>query len=213
VAIDVKICGVNDRAGLDASLRHGARMIGFNFFPKSPRFVTTGQVAALSQVVPDDVERFGVTVDADDAMLEQVIAAARLSVVQLHGHEGPDRAAAIRERFGVKVMKVIRVSEAPDLDAVAAFEPVADLIMFDAKPPKGATRPGGNAVAFDWRLLSGRRWRRPWLLSGGLDPDNLRQAVEISGARAADVASGVESAPGVKDPERIKAFLQEASSL
>ncbi|MBC6440801.1 MAG: phosphoribosylanthranilate isomerase [Rhodospirillales bacterium] len=213
MAIGVKICGLNDNEGLDAARRYGARMVGFNFFLKSPRFVDTEQVRPLAERVGPDVERVGVTVDPDDDLLSRIVPAAKLSIVQFHGNESPERVADVRERYRVRALKVIRISEAADLEPVAYYEHVADFIMFDTKPPKGATRPGGNAVAFDWRLLSGRSWRRPWLLSGGLNPDNLRQAVELTGATFADVASGVESAPGKKDPAMIRAFMDEAAAL
>ena len=213
MAIAAKICGLNDATGLDAALRHGARMIGFNGFPASPRYVVPEQLAGLAQRVPDHVERVGVMVDPDDATLETWVRAGRLSLVQLHGNESVARVEAIHERFGVKVMKVIRIAEAPDLDGVAAYEPVADWLMFDAKPPREATRPGGNAVAFDWRLLAGRTWQRPWLLAGGLDVGNVKEAVDLAGARFVDVSSGVESKPGVKDPALIRAFLETVRDL
>ena len=213
MAVEAKICGLRSPEAVAAALNHGARMVGFVFFPASPRHVSLDRAAALSRSVGDDVERVGVTVDADDDLLRRAIAAARLSVVQLHGRETPRRVADVRERFGVRTMKVARVSAAEDLDAAAVFEPVADLLMFDAKPSRGATRPGGNAAAFDWRLLTGRTWRRPWLLSGGLDADNVGQAVELTGARAVDVSSGVESAPGVKDPALVGAFLERVAAL
>ncbi|MDA1072161.1 MAG: phosphoribosylanthranilate isomerase, partial [Proteobacteria bacterium] len=159
------------------------------------------------------VERVGVMVDPDDATLETWVRAGRLSIVQLHGNEPVARVEAVRERFGVKVMKVIRIAEAADLDGVAAYEPVADWLMFDAKPPREATRPGGNAVAFDWRLLAGRTWQRPWLLAGGLDVGNVKEAATLTGARFVDVSSGVESRPGVKDPALIRAFLETVRDL
>jgi phosphoribosylanthranilate isomerase len=213
MAVAAKICGLNDRASLDAAVRHGARYVGFIAFPKSPRHVAPDEAAALAAHVPETVERVGVLVDPDDAMLEAYIRAARLSIVQLHGHETPARIDAIRERFGVRAMKVIRVAGPEDLGAVSEYEPVADLLMFDAKPPREATRPGGNAVAFDWKVLAGRTWRRPWMLSGGLDAGNVKQAVEITGARIVDTSSGVEDAPGVKNPEKIRDFLRIARDL
>jgi phosphoribosylanthranilate isomerase len=213
MAVAAKICGLNTQEGLDAALRHGAAMVGFNFFARSPRFVTAEQAESLSAHVPQQVERVGVMVDPDDALLRQAITSGNLSMVQLHGLEDARRAADVRERFEVKVMKVIRVSQPSDLDQVPAFEPVVDYLMFDAKPPKDATRPGGNAVAFDWRILAGRTWRRPWLLSGGLDVGNVRQAVDVTGARFVDVASGVESAAGRKDPALIRAFLEETRAI
>lgn len=211
--IGSKICGLSSHEGLDAALKYGAAMVGFNFFANSPRFVTWDQAASLSAKVSPGVERFGVMVDPDDDFLGQAIAAGNLSVVQLHGSEDAQRVAAVRDQFGVKVMKVIRISEPSDLEQVKAFEPVSDLLMFDAKPPKGATRPGGNAVAFDWRILAGKSWKRPWLLSGGLDARNVRQAVEITGAGFVDVASGVENATGAKDPAMIREFLEEVRSI
>jgi len=213
MAVAAKICGINDPAALDAALRHGARMVGFNSFAKSPRYVTPDQAAQLAARVPEEIERVGVMVDPTDAELERFIRAGRLTVVQLHGYESPARVAAIRETHGVKAMKVIRVATPEDLEAVAAFEPVADLLMFDAKPPREATRPGGNAVAFDWRVLAGRTWRRPWLLSGGIDAANVAKAVEITGARTVDVASGVEDRPGVKSAAKIREFLEVARGL
>ena len=213
MAVDAKICGLSSAPAVAAALDHGARMVGFVFFPGSPRHVSFEQAAALSRPIGPEVERVGVMTDPDDDLLRRAIAAGRLSVVQLHGGETPRRVAEIRERFGAKVMKVVRVSGSDDLDRAAGFEPVADLLMFDSKPPRGATRPGGNAVAFDWRLLAGRAWRRPWLLSGGLDPDNVGRAVELTGARAVDVSSGVESAPGVKDPALIGTFLERVAAL
>lgn len=213
MALAVKICGLGDAPGLEAAIRHGARYVGFVFFAASPRHLSFERVRALAARVPGDVERVGVVVDGDDDLLARVVAAADPDILQLHGGEAPGRAATIRARFGVKVMKVIRVASAADLDGAAAFEEAADMLMFDARPPPGASRPGGNATAFDWRLLTGRRWRRPWLLSGGLDAGNLAQAVAASGARAVDVSSGVERAPGRKDPARIRAFLERAASL
>lgn len=213
MAVAVKICGLADAAGLDAAIRHGARYVGFVFFAASPRHLSFERARALAARVPAHVERVGVVVDAGDDALAQAVAAAELHVLQLHGDEDRRRAAAIGARFGVRTMKVVRVAQAADLDAAAAFEEAVDMLMFDARAPRGATRPGGNATAFDWRLLAGRRWRRPWLLSGGLDAGNLARAVAVSGAAAVDVSSGVERAPGRKDPERIRAFLERAATL
>lgn len=213
MAVAVKICGLADAAGLDAAIRHGARYVGFVFFAASPRHLSFERARALAARVPAHVERVGVVVDAGDDALAQAVAAAGLNVLQLHGGEDRRRAAAIGARFGVRTMKVVRVAQAADLDAAAAFEEAVDMLMFDARAPRGATRPGGNATAFDWRLLAGRRWRRPWLLSGGLDAGNLARAVAVSGAAAVDVSSGVERAPGRKDPERIRAFLERAAAL
>ncbi len=208
MTIDAKICGLGSTEALDAAVRHGARFVGFMFFEKSPRYLTTDAARTLGARVPDGVGKVGVFADPDDMALERAIAAAGLTMIQLHGQEDPKRLADIRERFGVDIMKVIRVADANDLTGVSDYEPLVEWLMFDAKPPKGATRPGGNAVAFDWRLLAGRTWKRPWMLAGGLDVDNVREAVGLTGASCVDASSGVESAPGVKDPQKIKDFLE-----
>ncbi len=213
MAVDTKICGITSAEALDAAVAHRARFVGLNFFEKSPRFVSMEEARALAARVPGAVGKVGVFVDPDDMLLEGAIAAAGLSMVQLHGQEAPERAADIRTRFGVDIMKVIKVSEADDLEAVAGYEPVAEWLMFDTKPPKGATLPGGNAIAFDWRLMAGRSFRRPWMLAGGLDPENVAEAVNLTGARCVDVSSGVESAPGVKDPEKVRIFLDKVRRL
>jgi len=213
MAVDAKICGVNSAEAVDASVKGGARFVGFNFFPKSPRYVSPDAARALVARVPERIGTVGVFVDPDDDALRQAIAAAGLTMVQLHGMEDPKRVAEVRAGFGIDVMKVIRVAGPDDLAPVPEYEPVADWLMFDAKPPKGATRPGGNAVAFDWRVLAGKSWQRPWMLSGGLDVANVAQAVRITGARCVDTASGVETAPGVKDPAKIGAFLEALKGL
>jgi len=213
MAVDAKICGLKTSDAADAAVRHGARFVGFNFFPNSPRYIGFDAVRSLAARVPERIGKVGVFVDPDDQMISQAIDAAGLSMVQLHGSEDPKRAADIRERFAVDVMKVIRVAGPDDLADVPAFEPVADWLMFDSKPPKGATRPGGNAVAFDWRILAGKTWQRPWMLSGGLDASNVAEAVRLTGARSVDVSSGVETAPGVKDPRIIRTFLETLKGL
>ena len=161
-------------------------------------------------MLPDSIVPVALAVDPDDALIAEIDAQAGVSMYQLHGSETPERVADIKARTGKRVMKAIKVSEAADLDAANAYIDVADMILFDAKPPADMTNalPGGNAVSFDWTILSGRSWPLPWMLSGGLDPDNVADAIRISGATAVDVSSGVESAPGVKDPTRISAFLK-----
>lgn len=213
MAVDTKICGIRSAEAMDAAIAHGTRFVGLNFFEKSPRFVSMDAARALAGRVPEAVGKVGVFVDPDDTLLEGAIAAAGLSMVQLHGREDAKRAADVRARFGVDVMKVIKVSQAEDFDAVANYEPVVDWLMFDTKPPKGATLPGGNAIAFDWRLMAGRSFGRPWMLAGGLEPENVAEAVSLTGARCVDVSSGVESAPGVKDPEKIRSFLNTVRDL
>jgi len=206
----VKICGVNDAAGFDAAVAAGADLIGFVFFSPSPRAVTPAEAAALSARADGGPERVGLFVDPDDALLEAVLAALSLDVIQLHGEETPARAAAIRARFGLPVMKALGVAVPADLDALAGYAPVVDRFLLDAKPPPGAALPGGNAAAFDWRLVAGAAIPRPWLLAGGLTPDNVAEARWQSGAPGVDVSSGVERARGVKDPARIAAFVAAA---
>ncbi len=215
MALEAKICGLSTPETLDVAVAEGAALVGFVFFPRSPRNVTLEQAAALARRVPERVRRTALTVDADDAFLRQLVRQVPLELLQLHGSETPARVAAIRELTGKPVMKVIHLAEAADLDLVAPYLPVADRLMFEAKPPAAMKNalPGGNALAFDWTLLSGRRFPRPWMLAGALKAENLKEAVTVTGARAVDVSSGVESAPGVKDPARIRAFLQAAREL
>jgi phosphoribosylanthranilate isomerase len=206
----VKICGVNDAAGFDAAVAAGADFIGFVFYPPSPRAVTPAEAAALSARAAGGPVRVGLFVDPDDALIASVLAALPLGLIQLHGAEDPARCAAIRTRFGLPVMKALGVAEPADLDALAAFAPVVDRFLLDAKPPPGATLPGGNAAAFDWRLTAGRTIPRPWLLAGGLTPETVAEAIRQSGAPGVDVSSGVERARGVKDPAKIAAFVAAA---
>jgi phosphoribosylanthranilate isomerase len=212
MAVAVKICGINSGAALAAALAAGADMIGLVFYPRSPRYVTPAQAGELAAAAKGRAERVGVVVDPDDALLEAILAAAPLDLLQLHGDETPARLNEIRRRFGVAVMKAIRIAAAGDLAQAELYRGAADRLMFDGKAPtslKGAM-PGGNRVSFDWAMLKGREVGSPWILSGGLDPDNVGQAIRASGARAVDVSSGVEDAPGHKDPHRIAAFLAAA---
>jgi phosphoribosylanthranilate isomerase len=209
---DVKICGVADDAALDAALRGGARFIGLVFFPKSPRHLSLERAASLAARARGRVEVVAVTVNADDAFLAALSQTVRPDYLQLHGAESPVRAAAARP-FALKgVIKSLSVATPADLSEAAAYAPVSDWLLFDAKPPPGATLPGGNGAAFDWTILKGFKSPRPWLLSGGLDARNVGRALTASGASALDVSSGVESAPGVKDPGEILAFLAAAGA-
>lgn len=212
MATRVKICGLNDAAQVAAAVAAGASYLGFNFFPKSPRYVTPDQAAALAVDVPTGVCKVALAVDAGDALWDQITAAAPLDMLQLHGAETPARVAQVKARYGLPVMKVIGVAEAADVARVDAYVGVADQILVDAKAPKDAVLPGGNGLTFDWRLLNGRRWAVPWMLAGGLTPENVAEAVARTGAAQVDVSSGVESAPGVKDPARMAAFLLAAQS-
>lgn len=210
MAVDVKVCGLTTPEAVRAATAGGARFIGLVFFPPSPRAVTIEAAAALAALAPPHVIRVGLFVDAEDERIAQVLAAVPLDLLQLHGQETPERVAATRARFGRPVMKAIALETAEDLAAVAVYQAVADWLLFDARPPRGAVLPGGNARPFDWSLLAGRHWTRPWMLAGGLDADNLATAVAISGARTVDVSSGIEDAPGRKSPAKIEAFLKAA---
>ncbi len=215
MAIEVKICGINSTLALEAAVKGGAELLGFNFYPPSPRAVSPDEAAQLAAKVPPGVARVGLFVDPDDDALAATLARVPLDLLQLHGAETPKRAAEIRARFGRPVMKVIKVAQAEDLAPAADYLEVAERLMFDTKPPKGRkdALPGGNAVAFDWQLLAGRSWPRPWMLAGGLTADNLADAVNATGARRVDLSSGVEDAPGVKNPAKIAAFLAAAKAL
>jgi phosphoribosylanthranilate isomerase len=209
-----KICGINSPAAAVAAAAGGAAHIGLVFFPPSPRSVTSEQAAELARLVPERVGRVGLFVDPADDQLEAVLSRVPLTMLQLHGRETPERIAAIKRRVGLKVMKAIGVAEPDDLDGAAPYLGVADWLLFDAKPPKGpGALPGGNARAFDWRILAGRRWPLPWMLSGGLTAGTLAEAVRITGAPVVDVSSGVEDRPGVKNPDRIRAFLEASARL
>lgn len=215
MTVDAKICGVSDRAAIDASVAGGARYVGFVFFPRSPRHLTPAEAADLCALLPDGVIPVALAVDPDDGLIADIDGIPGIAMFQLHGGETPARVAFIKARTGKRVMKAVKVSAAADLDAANAYLDVADMLLFDAKPPADMANalPGGNAVSFDWTILSGRSWSIPWMLSGGLDPDNVAAAIRISGAPAVDVSSGVESVPGMKDPRRIAAFLKAVKEV
>ncbi|MFD1795612.1 phosphoribosylanthranilate isomerase [Paracoccus aurantiacus] len=206
----VKICGLTRPEHVAAAVEAGAAFVGFVFFPKSPRNVSAEVAAALAADVPAGVARVGLFVDPDDQMLDDVLAKVPLDIIQLHGGETPDRVAELRARTGLPVMKAVGVAGPEDLDALWDYGLVADMILVDAKPPKDAELPGGNGLSFDWRLLVGRKFLRPWMLAGGLTPENVAEAVRLTGAQAVDVSSGVEAAPGIKDPARIRSFIDAA---
>ncbi len=208
--VGVKICGITSDEAMDAAVEAGADYVGLVFFPPSPRAVSPERAAELSELLPDDVAKVGLFVDPSDALLDQVLTRVRLDLLQFHGTEPPERLEAVRLEYGLPVMKMIPVAGPDDLAAAEAYLTVADRLLFDARPPRDALLPGGNALAFDWSLLKGRRWSLPWMLAGGLTPANVAEAVRISGATAVDVSSGVETAPGVKDPALIRAFIAAA---
>ena len=211
--VRAKICGLSTPDTLAAAIRNGASHVGFVFFAKSPRNVDPDQAAALATLVPEDVTRVGVFVNPEEALLARAITTGGLGAVQLHGDETPERAAAIRDRYGVEVWKAVPVKRRADLAAARAYAGAADRILYDAKTPDNAALPGGMGVRFDWRLLEEFAHPLPWALSGGLDIRNITEAVTISGARLLDVSSGVETAPGVKDVDKIAAFLVSVARL
>jgi phosphoribosylanthranilate isomerase len=215
MSVAAKICGLKTPDTVAAAVDGDAALVGFNFYGRSPRYVDPAAANQLAARVPASVRKVGVIVDESDARIAEILAACDLDLLQLHGSETPERAAAIRARFGKQVIKAISVSAAADLDRAASYEGVADYLMFDAKPPKAmaGALPGGNALSFDWTLLAGRTFRLPWLLAGGLTPDNLIDAVRISGAPMVDVSSGVEDRPGEKNVSKIKAFLDASKRL
>lgn len=208
--VDVKICGLTTPGAVKAASAGGAKYIGFVFFPPSPRSVKPAIAAELGGYAKPGILRVGLVVDADDELLAEIVASAHLDRLQLHGRETPDRVAEVRRRFGLGVIKALPIAGPDDVAAAHAYEDVADMLLFDAKAPEGADRPGGNALSFDWDLLVAERWRRPWMLAGGLTAANLAEAVQRSGARALDVSSGVEDQPGVKSVLKIEEFLRIA---
>lgn len=208
--VSVKFCGLRRPADVDAAAAAGARYVGFTFFPKSPRNVDIPQAAALAVLVPDGICKVALTVNATDADLDALLAAVPIDMLQLHGSETPERVSHIKAKFGLPVMKAVGVADAEDLAALDTYARVADQILVDAKPPRGADLPGGNGLSFDWRLIAGRRWSVPWMLAGGLTPDNVAEAIRATGTRQVDVSSGIESAAGVKDAGLMAQFSAAA---
>jgi phosphoribosylanthranilate isomerase len=206
----VKICGLSTALTLDAALEAGADMVGFVFFSKSPRHIDWATARALGRHAEGRAKIVALSVDSDDDTLKRIVVALSPDLLQLHGSETPARVKEISERFGRSTMKAIGVATRADLAAAKAYEGVADILLIDAKPPKDAVLPGGNGRPFDWSLTRDFHAPVPWLLSGGLGPDNVEAAIALSGARGVDVSSGVESAPGVKDPAKIRAFVAAA---
>ncbi|MBL6598672.1 MAG: phosphoribosylanthranilate isomerase [Alphaproteobacteria bacterium] len=208
--VEVKICGLNTSEAVAAAHAGGASHIGFIFYPPSPRAVSPERAGEIAKSAPPTVARVAVFVDPTDAEIEAVVAALAPTMLQLHGSETPERVREVKQRFGLAVMKAIRVSTVEDIQAATVYDGIADALLFDAKPPKNAEGmlPGGNGLAFDWTLLATYKGKTPWFLSGGLDMNNLAQAMEISGAQAIDLSSGVEDRPGVKNVEKIGAFLR-----
>ncbi len=206
----VKICGLRSRAEVGAAVDAGASYVGFVFFPPSPRHLTIADARWVIPSVPEGLVRVALTVDATDETLEALLAAVPVDMLQLHGQETPERVAEVRQRFARPVMKAVGIAGEADLPALVAYSSVADQILVDARPPRDASIPGGNGIAFDWGLIRGRRWKRPWMLAGGLTPANVAEAVRLTGAEQVDVSSGVESRPGYKDAGLVADFVRSA---
>ncbi|MGY3439030.1 MULTISPECIES: phosphoribosylanthranilate isomerase [unclassified Marinovum] len=209
--IRTKICGLTRPQDVAAAVQAGATYLGFNFFPKSPRYVDPATARDLALEVPPGVAKVVLVVNPDDDLLDAITGVVPVDMIQLHGKETPERVAEIKARYGLPVIKVLGVADADDLAPLDTYGRVADQLLIDAKPPKNAVLPGGNGLTFDWRLIAGRRWPVPWMLAGGLTPDNVAEAIAMTGARQVDVASGVESAPGIKDAAMMAAFVAAAT--
>lgn len=210
MTIQVKICGLSTFDSVRVAVKAGADYIGFVLFNRSPRFVTPRRAAELGGCARNGTSKVGLVVDADDSDLDAAVSQGNFDMLQLHGNETPERIAEIRAKFGLPVIKALAIADASDVAASHAYEQAADMLLFDARPPADADRPGGNAVCFDWRLLSAQSWPIPWMLAGGLNAENLQDAVGQSGATRVDVSSGVEDRPGVKNNDMIREFLDAA---
>ena len=210
MALAIKICGLSRTDTLEVALDAGADFVGFVFFPPSPRNLAIEAARPLGAQVKGRAGKVALTVDANDDFIAAIVAALKPDLLQLHGKETPDRVVAVRTRFGLPVMKALPIASRADLAAIRSYSEVVDRLLFDARPPADATRPGGLGSTFDWTLLKGIDARVPWMLSGGLDPGNVTEAIAVTGAPGVDVSSGVERAPGEKDPGRIRAFIRAA---
>ncbi|MDG2340844.1 MAG: phosphoribosylanthranilate isomerase [Paracoccaceae bacterium] len=209
--VPVKICGLTTSDDLAAAVAAGARYVGFNFFPKSPRYVNVTQAASLASEVPLGVAKVVLVVDPTDALLDEITAIVAVDMIQLHGSETPERVTEIKNRYGLPVMKAFGIAGAEDLEKIDIYSAVADQLLIDAKAPKDADLPGGNGVTFDWRLLADRKyWTKPWMLAGGLTADNVAEAIRLTGAKQVDLSSAVESSPGRKDAAKMTAFIKAA---
>ncbi|OQM76383.1 phosphoribosylanthranilate isomerase [Manganibacter manganicus] len=210
--LDIKICGLKTDEALAAALAGGASHVGFIFFAKSPRNIAPAEAGRLRQMARGKAKAVAVTVDADDATLDAIMAAIQPDMLQLHGSESPERVSAIKAHYRVPVMKALSVRQAADLEAALAYRGIADRLLFDAKPPKGADLPGGNGVTFDWKLLAGLDAKMDYMLSGGVNAGNVGEAIRRAKPAGLDISSGVESAPGIKDPALINAFFRAVAT-
>jgi phosphoribosylanthranilate isomerase len=206
----VKICGLTSENSIKHAVTAGADYIGFVFFSKSPRYVTFSQAADLTALIPESVIKVALVVDPNNTLLSDMVKHVPIDMIQLQGRESPQRVREIKELTGLPVMKAVGVSEPADLEIIDSYATVADQLLIDAKPPKGSILPGGNGLAFDWKLMSGKTWDVPWMLAGGLNAENVVEAIRMTGTAQIDVSSGVEKAPGDKDPDKVTLFIQKA---
>lgn len=213
MSVDLKICGLSTPESVKAAVEGRAAYVGFVLFEASPRAVTPNLMANLCLSIPKNIKKVGLFVDPSMAAIETSVSTRVVDIIQLHGSEEPSMLAEIKSRFKLPVMKAIAISSEEDLATAKMYEKSADMLLFDAKPPPGAIRPGGNALSFDWTLIAGQNWRLPWMLAGGIDSANLAEAVKISGATTIDVSSGVEDPQGLKSPEKITELLYLAATL
>ncbi len=210
--VSVKICGLATVDDVRACADAGANYIGLVFFEKSPRNITIPAARELALAAPLGLAKVALVVNPSDAQLDAITATVPLDMLQLHGRETPERVVEVKARYGLPVMKAVGIADGDDLPKLESYFGVADQILVDAKPPKGGELPGGNGLSFDWRLIAGRRWPCPWMLAGGLTPENVAEAVKMTGAKQVDVSSGVEDAPGQKNAELIQKFVQSSRS-
>jgi len=213
MGIETKICGISTAQAVDAVAAGGAAYIGFIFFEKSPRHVQIDQAAKLASQVTGAVRKVAVSVNADDEYLDQIVSGIKPDMLQLHGSETPQRVADLKARHGLPVMKAFAIHDATDLKNAEPYQGIADRFLFDAKPPEGSELPGGNGVSFDWKLLRHFNSVTPYMLSGGLSSDNIEEALNLSGAQAIDISSGVESSPGIKDIAKVESLLDLVGGL
>ena len=215
MTICVKICGINTVIAMQAAIEAGASYVGLVFYPPSPRSVAISEAAILARIVPNEIKKVGLFVDISNDPLKDIVDQVPLDILQLHGNETPERVVKIKDFTGLPVMKAIHIETSSDFSAIDKYAGIADQILFDAKAPKNLKNslPGGNALSFDWKLFANQPWKNNWMLSGGLNEENIAEAVDTTGARAVDVSSGVEGRPGQKDPKLINAFIETVLAL
>ena len=215
MTICVKICGINTVIAMQAAIEAGASYVGLVFYPPSPRSVTISEAAILARIVPNEIKKVGLFVDISNDPLKDIVDQVPLDILQLHGNETPERVVKIKDFTGLPVMKAIHIETSSDFSAIDNYAGIADQILFDAKAPKDLKNslPGGNALSFDWKLFANQPWKNNWMLSGGLNEENIAEAVNTTGARAVDISSGVEGRPGQKDPKLINAFIETVLAL